>query len=95
MNPVRLALFVFLSIPLLAGLSYYAGFEKTVGWVENLLDAFSMYTVAVGATVIVLYLFEIIGPGMSADEITGKIAVQSVPASIGAMLSRNQLGGVI
>jgi uncharacterized membrane protein len=57
MNPLRLAIFVFLSIPLLTGLSYYAGFEKTGGWVENLFDAFSVYTIAAIATILVLFIF--------------------------------------
>lgn len=92
MDPLRLALFVFLSIPLLTRLSYNGGFEKTEGFLDNVLDAFSVYTVAVIATIVVLFLFVVIGPGMSADEIIGKIAVQSVPASLGAMLSRNQMG---
>lgn len=92
MDPLRLAIFILISIPLLARLNYFAGFETDTGLFANLLDAFSVYFVAVLVSFIVLSLFEIISPGMAVSEIVGKIAIQSVPASIGAMLSRSQLG---
>jgi len=41
-----------------------------------------------------LAVLAILTPDMSASEILGKIAVQSVPASIGAIIARGQLGGV-
>ena len=40
-----------------------------------------------------LALFSVIEPGQSAREITGKIALQAVPASIGALLAQSLLGG--
>lgn len=92
MDPFRLILFIVISIPLLAWLNYFAGFETDDSLLANLLDAFSAIAVGFAASVIVLSLFEVIEPGMSANEIVGKITVQSIPASIGAMLSRNQLG---
>lgn len=73
-------------------LSYYAGFERTSSLLADVLDAFSAYVVGFAAATILLFLFTIIGPGMSADEVIGKIAVQAVPASIGAMLARSQFG---
>jgi putative integral membrane protein (TIGR02587 family) len=33
-----------------------------------------------------------VGPGMSLEEIVGKLSLQAIPASIGAMLARSQLG---
>jgi uncharacterized membrane protein len=92
MDPLRLALFILLDIPLLVGLSYYAGFEPTSQHLADVMDAFTAYAVGFAAAGLLLVLFAIIGPGMSADEIIGKIAVQAVPASIGAMLARSQFG---
>jgi putative integral membrane protein (TIGR02587 family) len=91
-DPRRLALFILLNVPLLIGLSYYAGFEETDYFVEDVMDAFTAYAVGFAAAALMLWLLAIIGPGMSADEIIGKIAIQAVPASIGAMLVRSQLG---
>lgn len=91
-SEIRLALLLFLTIPLLIGLSHYIGFEDTFGFVDDTLDAFVAYAVAFVASSIVLLLFALIRPGMSIDEIVGKVAIQAVPASIGAMLAQSQFG---
>ena len=88
----RLALFLFLTIPLLIGLSHYIGFEDTFSFKDDTLDAFVAYAVAFVASSIALLLFAVIGPGMSIHEIVGKIAIQAVPGSIGAMLAQSQFG---
>ncbi|HEU4745972.1 MAG TPA: DUF2391 family protein, partial [Anaerolineales bacterium] len=41
---------------------------------------------------VMLFLFGIIKPGMSVDELIGKIALHAIPCSIGAILGRRQLG---
>jgi putative integral membrane protein (TIGR02587 family) len=92
MEPLRLALLMLLNIPLLIGLSYYGGFEATPEPMADVLDAFSAYAIGFIAATVMLSLFAIIETGMSADELIGKISVQAVPASIGAMLARSQLG---
>ena len=40
-----------------------------------------------------LFLLAIVDPAMPLDEIAGKIAIQSVPMSFGAMIARKQLSG--
>jgi uncharacterized membrane protein len=35
----------------------------------------------------------VLTPGMSGSELVGKVAVQAVPGSIGALLAQSQLGG--
>lgn len=92
MEPWRLALFLVLGLPLLFGLSYYAGFEDTFTWIDDLRDACVAYAIAFIAATTILALFGVIEPGQPPDEIVGKIAVQTVPAGIGAMLARDQLG---
>ncbi len=92
MDRLRLALLLAALLPLLAGLSYYAGFEDTFNWREGLMDGFSALTVAFAASAGVLLLFNLIHPGMSAGEVIGKITLQAVPASFGAVLARAQLG---
>ncbi len=91
-SPLRLALFTLLNIPLLIGLSYYAGFEETSQLIDDVVDAFVAYAVGVIASAAILLLFAVIGPDMSADEIIGKISIQAVPASIGALLVHSQFG---
>jgi putative integral membrane protein (TIGR02587 family) len=90
MDPFRLALFILLNIPLLIGLSYYGGFEATSSRMADVLDAFAAYAVGFIAAAVMLALFGVIKFGMPANELIGKISVQAVPASIGAILARRQ-----
>ncbi|HUE83732.1 MAG TPA: TIGR02587 family membrane protein [Pyrinomonadaceae bacterium] len=93
MSNLRLALFLLVVIPLLIGLSHYIGFEETFDWREDGVDAFVAYAVGFVASAVALLFFAVIEPGMSFDEIIGKISLQAVPASIGAMLAQSELGG--
>jgi putative integral membrane protein (TIGR02587 family) len=76
----------------LGGLAYYAGFEESFGWLDFLLNACVAWAVAFLAAAIGLALLAALEPGMSGGEIVGRLALQAVPASIGAMLARSQLG---
>jgi len=93
MNSFRLALFMILAIPMLVGLSFYGGFEDTFSGKDDVQDTFVAYAVGFAACTLMLLLFAIITPGMSADEIIGKVSVQAVAGSIGAMFAQNLLGG--
>lgn len=93
MDRFRLALFILLSLPVLFGLSYYSGFERTQSRWEDLEAVFIAYGIAFFISAIVLFLFGLINWDMSLDEVLGKIGLQTVPASIGAMLARRQLSG--
>ena len=92
MHPLRLALFLAAMFPLLGALAYYAGFEQSFGWLDFVLNACVAYAVAFFAAAIGLALLAALGPGMSTEEIVGRLALQAVPGSIGAMLARSQLG---
>ena len=90
---LRLVLLLLLTIPLLIGLSHYMGFEETFGFKDDALDAFVALAVGFVAGAVTLALFSVIEFGMSAREIIGKISIQAVPGSIGAMFAQSQLGG--
>ncbi|SMH39336.1 TIGR02587 family membrane protein [Azospirillum agricola] len=91
-NPWRLVLLLVVQIPLLVGLSRFVGFERTRSVGEDVTDAFVAVAVAVLMAAAVLFLFKVIDTGMTRQEVIGKIALQSFPGSIGAMLARGQLG---
>ncbi len=93
MDRLRLALFLLLSLPLLVGLSFYAGFEDTFRWRDDVMEALSAYAVAFIAVAMVLLLMSVIMPEQTWREIVGKITLSLVPASMGATLARSQLGG--
>ena len=92
-DPARFVLLLLLVVPLLTGLSHFVGFENTFDWEDDVVDAFVAYAVGFVAAAPILFLFGAIAPGMSAAEIAGKIAVQAVPGSIGALLAQSQFGG--
>lgn len=91
MDRWRLALFMFLSIPLLVGLSFYDGFEDTFTTKDDLLDTFVAYAVGFAASVVMLFWFGVLRPEMSADEIVGKISLQAATATLGAMFAQTLL----
>ena len=88
----RLLLFSLINFLVLMGLSRVAGFHETENRLQDLLDAFAAYAVAAIASAATLFLFGILEPDMPLSEIAGKIAVQAIPASIGAMVANKQLG---
>jgi putative integral membrane protein (TIGR02587 family) len=86
----RLLLFMLLNLAVLVPLSHIVGFERTSSWIEDIVDAFIAYGVAIVVSAAILALIAVITPSMPPDEIIGKIAIQAVPASIGAALARGQ-----
>jgi putative integral membrane protein (TIGR02587 family) len=91
MDQLRLALFLLVGLFLVIGLSWHAGFSDTPDLSGVLADAFSAYGIGVVTSALLLALFGIVTVAMNAEEIVGKVAVQSVPAAIGAILARKQL----
>ena len=92
MDRFRLVLFLVLTVPVLAVLSHYAGFEPTDGPMDLVLNAFTALAVGFIASAFILILFHVLQPGNSLDELIGKIVLQAIPGAIGAMLARSQLG---
>jgi putative integral membrane protein (TIGR02587 family) len=90
MDRFRLALFLLLAFAMVMGLSYFEGGEET--FKIEVLDALTACTVGYVVATVMLLLLGIIQPGMSVDELAGKIALHAVPCSIGAILARRQLG---
>ncbi|WP_411825445.1 TIGR02587 family membrane protein [Luteolibacter sp. AS25] len=93
MSPLRLALMSVLSIPLLAGLAYYSGFEKRLSLRGAIVDAFVAYAVGFATSTIILGFLAVIKVDMSATEIIGKVILQTIPAGMGAVLASSQMGG--
>jgi putative integral membrane protein (TIGR02587 family) len=92
LDPTRLVQFAFVNFLVLVGVSRLSGFEKTASWFDDVLDALSAYAVAAIWSALVLWLFGILECGQPAREIVGKITLEAVPASFGAMRASKQLG---
>jgi putative integral membrane protein (TIGR02587 family) len=92
LNPLKLALFVGLSLPLLVGLAYYSGIRDAFDWQDDVLDAFTALAIGALTSALVMTLLGLLTWREDFSEITGKIAIQMVPAAMGAVLAREQLG---
>jgi putative integral membrane protein (TIGR02587 family) len=93
LDRVKLMLFMVLMIPVVVALDYFSGFEETASWREDLMDGMIAYGVGLVASLVILLLFGIVDLGQPLREVVGKVAIQSVPASFGAVLANSQLAG--
>jgi putative integral membrane protein (TIGR02587 family) len=93
MDRVRLLALLLSALPLLVGLSYYGGFEETPSLRDDVRDALVAVLVGAVSSCALLALFGAVGPERTLDEIVGAVALQTVPASVGALLARSQFGG--
>ncbi|GHC73125.1 TIGR02587 family membrane protein [Limoniibacter endophyticus] len=92
MDRLRLVLLLALSFPLFLALSSKIGFERTSGWIGDLVDTLYAFTVGAVVSALILLIFGVLTHDMAFEEWTGKIALQTVPAALGALLARSQLG---
>jgi putative integral membrane protein (TIGR02587 family) len=93
MDRARLALLLVLGMPMLVGVAHRVGFEATFGWREDLRDAAIALGIGLLASAVILGLFNLLDRGFSAEALVGRVAVQTVPAALGALLARSQFGG--
>ena len=92
MEPWKLALFLVLFFPFLVLLSWHAGFEATFSWRDDVVDALVAYAVGFTSAASVLALLGLLERQMTLADAMGKISLQAVPGSIGALLAQSMLG---
>lgn len=90
---LRLAIFCGVGLCVVFGLSRFAGFRDATGLVDDLLDTFAAVLVGLAVIVALLAVMGLIGSQTPLDGAIGMVAVQLVPASMGAMLANKQLRG--
>ena len=93
MDRLRLLLFLVATFLLLVPLSRFVGFEKTSRLSDDVIDAVVAIGIGAAASALMLFLFGILQSGIALNDAVGKIAIQTVPASIGAVLARGQMAG--
>ncbi len=92
MDRFRLIALMLALLPVLVGLAYYSGFEDTTLLADAVLDAFVAITVTTAMAAALLSIFGVLDRNADANEWIGKIALQAVPGSIGALLAQSQFG---
>jgi putative integral membrane protein (TIGR02587 family) len=93
MDRTRLLVLILVLLPTLVVLSFHAGFEPTFSWRDDLLDGVIAFGIGFSTSAMVLVLLGRITRETSLAAAMGMIALQTVPASIGAMLARTLLAG--
>jgi putative integral membrane protein (TIGR02587 family) len=92
MDRFRLVALMLALMPVLVGLAFYSGFEETTQLIDAVLDAFAAITVTTLMATLLLMLFGVLSLSAEINEWIGKIAIQAVPGSIGALLAQSQFG---
>jgi putative integral membrane protein (TIGR02587 family) len=92
MGRLPLALFMVVMMPVLYGMEYYTGFKEATTKLDEIADAAVAYGVGLVASAVVLALFNLISLDEPVSSVAGKVALQAIPASFGAMLSGSQFG---
>lgn len=90
-HPLKLALLLLVSLPLLYGLATMSGFEPLSSRGDAMVDTLVAIFVAAVMAASVLFLLGVISPGMPVREIVGKMALQTFAGGIGALLAGSQL----
>lgn len=90
--PLMLLQFSLANMIMLLGLSKVAGFEESHRFLDDLLDSLAAYAVGALVSFVLLILVGVIGPGTAPGEAVGKVAIQAVPASFGAMIGARIMG---
>ena len=93
MDRWRLLTFILCGLPLLYGLSYYAGFSKRRGLVNDALDTAVALAVGFVTASLLLILFGVVEWDAPPREALGMVALQAIPGAMGALLARRQLSG--
>jgi putative integral membrane protein (TIGR02587 family) len=89
---IRFGLFLVFGLSVVAMISFYEGIADTFGGKDDILDTLISFFVGFSLSALMLVLFGVVGPSMSIDEILGKIGLQAIPASFGAVLGEAVLG---
>ena len=84
--------FLAAGLPLLYGLSRYAGFSKDRGLRNDLLDTAVALAVGFITAATLLALFGVVR-GDAPHDAVGMVALQAIPGGMGALLARRQLAG--
>lgn len=92
MRPERLALMLLLTVPLLAGLAYYGGFRHSVDLRDSIVDGLVAFMLGTVAAALTLFAFGVLDRQSSLEQLVGILALESVPAGLGAALASSQLG---
>lgn len=91
-QPWRLLLFVSVGFGTLVGLSYYSGWRPGSTWRDAGMEGLTAYAAGFVTAGAAMVLLGILTTDLGWEGAVGMVALQAVPAGIGAAVARKQLG---
>lgn len=91
-DPLRLICLVLVSFPIYVGISGLIGFREGQGLSDNILDVLVAYAFGITLSAITLAVFSTLGTDQRYDIAVSAVLLQSVPASLGALVARSEMG---
>ncbi|MBC8130051.1 MAG: TIGR02587 family membrane protein [Rhizobiaceae bacterium] len=92
-EPARFLAFLVVGLLIMMLLARYSGFEESDGPLDSVLDGFVAFGVGMITGATLLWMFGVLERESGIGGLVGMAAVQAVPAGMGAVLARKQLGG--
>ena len=89
-EPVRLLLFLVPGLGMLAGLAYYNGFGTGGGPLEAVMDGLTAYGAGFLGNAAIMWLLGILTGDLGWRDVVGMVAIQAIPAGIGATVVHKQ-----
>lgn len=90
--PARLACLLLASLPLFVGVASVIGFRGKRSIADNIADVFVAYVFGFCISALTLVLFNTISGDMTAAVTLNAITLQAIPATLGALLGRSEIG---
>lgn len=90
-RPLRMVVLLCATLPLLVFLSAYSGFEATRTILHDVVDAFVAVAIAALSSAATLAMLDVVNADGSLHSTLGRVGIQLVPASIGALLAQSQM----
>jgi len=91
-EPLRVAAALFVSYPVLVGMSHFLGFEPTFELIDDAVDGFVALAIGLITSFLMLVLLAVLDARTQASDLLAQTSLQAVPASFGALLAQSQLG---
>ncbi|HEV7415323.1 TIGR02587 family membrane protein [Tianweitania sediminis] len=91
-EPLRFLLFLGFGLVLMIVLAFFSGFETSDGWLDATLDGVIAFAVGMISSGMLLWLFGVFPEDVTVAGALEIIALQAVPAGMGAVLATKQLG---
>lgn len=91
-GPARLAIYLTVGLALLVGYNHFVGLRGDHTLAGSLFESVEEMGMGFVVTALILWLIGLLKPGMSRQEIVGKIVVESLTVAIGISIGKSQLG---